>query len=211
MQPHDPLSLADYRRRVQASYSEVRSAGDSTTAWETWRTARDHLFRSHAQSPLTVADRAKFAGLRYFPHDPALRIAAPLEPLDEKPVAVDHSGKGQTQFIPIGVVSLSALGIDESLTVFWLDAYGGGLFLPFRDATAGITTYGGGRYLLDTVKGADLGTAADHLVLDFNYSYHPSCVYSSAWSCPLAPETNRLSGAIEAGETMPKSIVGPHT
>lgn len=185
-------------------YAEVRGAGDSSTAWETWRAARDHLFRSHSQSPLPVSDRAAFTGLRYFPYDPALGIAARLEPLDENPVAISHSGTGETQFTPIGVVSLSALGIDEDLTVYWLDAYGGGLFLPFRDATSGNTTYGGGRYLLDTVKGADLGTAADDLVLDFNYSYHPSCVYSSAWSCPLAPEANRLSAPIEAGEAMPR-------
>ncbi len=39
------------------------------------------------------------------------------------------------------------------LTLFWISAYGGGLFLPFRDATAPVETYGAGRYLADTVKG----------------------------------------------------------
>ncbi len=84
----------------------------------------------------------------------------------------------------------------------WLDAYGGGVFLPFRDATNGRSTYGGGRYLLDTVKGADLGHEADQIVLDFNYSYHQSCVYSERWSCPLAPPANRLTFAVEAGERL---------
>jgi uncharacterized protein (DUF1684 family) len=90
-----------------------------------------------------------------------------------------------------------------SLAVYWLEGYGGGLFLPFRDALAGRETYGGGRYLLDTVKGADLGTGDDgRLVLDFNYAYNPSCAYDPRWSCPLAPSENRMRIAVEAGERM---------
>src|SRR5438094_612159 len=83
------------------------------------------------------------------------------------------------------------------------DIYGGGVFLPFRDATSGRTTYGGGRYLLDTAKGADLGVRSDELVLDFNFAYHPSCVHDSTWTCPLAPLENRLAAPIDAGERMP--------
>jgi len=41
--------------------------------------------------------------------------------------------------------------------MYWLDGYAGGVFLPFRDASSGTETYGDGRYLLDTSKGADLG------------------------------------------------------
>ena len=81
--------------------------------------------------------------------------------------------------------------------------YGGGVFLPFRDETNGATTYGAGRYVLDTVKGADLGGADGRLVVDFNYAYHPSCAYDPRWSCPLAPATNRLVGPVEAGERLP--------
>jgi len=100
-------------------------------------------------------------------------------------------------FVRAGVVDLPI----GRLEVYWLDAYGGGLFLPFRDATSGTTTYGGGRYLLDTIKGADLGsTEAGALVLDFNFAYHPSCHYHHRWSCPLAPRENHLTVPIEAGE-----------
>lgn len=87
------------------------------------------------------------------------------------------------------------------LALFWIDVYGGGLFVPFRDGTSGNGTYGGGRYLLDTVKGADLGSTADgRLILDFNFAYHPSCHYDPRWSCPLAPRENWLAARIEAGE-----------
>ena len=74
------------------------------------------------------------------------------------------------------------------------------MFLPFRDGTSGNQTYGGGRYLLDTAKGADLGTEDGGLVLDFNFAYHPSCVWDDRWSCPLAPPGNRLDIEVLAGE-----------
>jgi uncharacterized protein (DUF1684 family) len=87
-----------------------------------------------------------------------------------------------------------------ALELYWLEAYGGGVFLPFGDATGGGETYGGGRYLLDTVKGSDLGGGDDTLVLDFNFAYNPSCAYDPRWACPLTPTANRLSSAVRAGE-----------
>jgi uncharacterized protein (DUF1684 family) len=92
--------------------------------------------------------------------------------------------------------------------VYWIDVYGGGVFLPFRDATAGTETYGAGRYLLDTVKGADLGGSDSRLILDFNYAYHPSWAYDARWSCPLAPPENRLDVAVRAGERLSSSRRG---
>ena len=87
-----------------------------------------------------------------------------------------------------------------NLEVYWLDGYGGGLFLPFADATTGNETYGAGRYLLDTAKGADLGNHDDRLVLDFNFAYQPSCAYDPRWTCPLTPPANRLPIPVRAGE-----------
>jgi uncharacterized protein (DUF1684 family) len=86
------------------------------------------------------------------------------------------------------------------LSFYWLNTYGGGVFVPFRDETNGSETYGGGRYLLDTAKGADLGHSGTKVILDFNYSYHPSCAHNEAWSCPLAPAENRLAIPVRAGE-----------
>ena len=91
-------------------------------------------------------------------------------------------------------------GAEHELDLFWLEGYGGGLYLPFADATSGTETYGAGRYLLDTVKGADLGMEGDRLVLDFNLAYNPSCAYDPRWLCPLAPPANRLAVAVRAGE-----------
>jgi hypothetical protein len=68
-----------------------------------------------------------------------------------------------------------------------------------------VTTYGGGRYLIDTVKGADLGGDDGRLILDFNFAYNPSCAYDAAWACPLAPAGNTLSRPLRAGELVPSS------
>ena len=90
------------------------------------------------------------------------------------------------------------------LGLAWLEGYAGGLFLSFRDATGGAQTYGGGRYLLDAAKGADLGgdPARGTLILDFNFAYQPSCAFDPRWACPLVPPENRLDLPIRAGERL---------
>ena len=91
-----------------------------------------------------------------------------------------------------------------SLGAFWIAGYAGGLFVPFTDATSGKETYGGGRYLLDTIKSADFGSDArdDTIVLDFNYAYHPSCAYDPRWVCPLAPPDSRLGYTSPSGRAV---------
>ena len=66
-------------------------------------------------------------------------------------------------------------------------------------------TYGGGRYLVDTIKGADLGSdaAGGTIVLDFNFAYNPSCAYDPAWACPLATRGNVLPAPVPVGEQQP--------
>jgi uncharacterized protein len=104
------------------------------------------------------------------------------------------------RFTRFGDAEFELDGQTLTLELYWLEGYGGGIYLPFADATSGTTTYNGGRYLLDTVKGADLGSDGDLLVLDFNFAYHPSCAYDPRWSCPLAPPANRLALEIRSGE-----------
>jgi len=190
------LELLDWRRRIFSLYAEVR-AGEPAIGHARWRAVRDELFRSHPQSPLDVEGRRFFSGLRYFEYDPALRFAASVDPRPGERVEIQTSTGEAMAMRRFGVVDLPV----GRLEVYWIDVYGGGVFIPFRDATSGTTTYGGGRYLLDTIKGADLGsTEAGALVLDFNFAYHPSCHYHHRWSCPLAPRENHLTVPIEAGE-----------
>jgi uncharacterized protein (DUF1684 family) len=178
----------------------VRAEVDPARAWTRWVAERDRLFAEHPQAPLTKASRAGFGGLEYFGYDPAARVVGIVEPADGGLEQLPSSGRAPIGFYRIGRVRFTLDGSDQSAGLYWLDAYGGGLFLPFVDTTGGAETYGGGRYLLDTVKGSDLGATAEGLVLDFNFAYNPSCSYDPRWACPLAPAENRLTIPVRAGE-----------
>ena len=195
----DTLALLDWKRRVFALYEAVRTMAPEE-GWTLWREKRDELFRSHPQSPLPPGDREGFEGLEYWPYDPEARVLAELEDVEAPPQPIETSGVEPMLFQPFARAWFELHGERLSLEVHWLTGYGGGVFLPFRDATSGRESYGGGRYVLDTVKGADLGEEDGRLVLDFNFGYNPSCSYDPGWVCPLAPPANRLAVAVEAGE-----------
>lgn len=192
------LTLLDWRRRVDELYAEVRRTPDAREAHELWRTTRDDLFRRHPESPVPPDARGEFQGLEVAPYDPGLRFELEVD-TDVEPLSLDvPEGVGATLHLRrIGAVHLPSLG---DLDVWWLGSYGGGLFVPVKDALAGKETFGGGRYVLDTVKGADLGGDGPWLVLDLNFAYNPSCAYDARWVCPLAPPGNTLSVPLRAGE-----------
>jgi uncharacterized protein (DUF1684 family) len=196
----DIMSLLDWKRRVFALYDDVRSAPSPEEGWWLWRDRRDMLFGEHPQSPLPADGRDAFSGLRYVEYDPRLRVLAEVEPAPPAEVAIGASAGRPVSFERVGRARFALAGKDQTLDLFWLDAYGGGLFVPLADATSGDETYGAGRYLLDTVKGADLGTSDGRLVLDLNFAYNPSCAYDPRWACPLAPPGNRLPVPVRGGE-----------
>ena len=195
------LTLLDWRRRVAALYAAVRAAEDPEAGWLAWRAGRDELIGGHPDSPLDAGARGAFAGVPIAPYDPALRFLVPVD-TDVEPERreVPTADDGLVVLDRIGRVTLRDVG---RLDVWWVGGYGGGVFLPLRDGSAGTTTYGGGRYLLDSIKGADLGGTDGRLVVDLNFAYHPSCTYDPRWSCPLAPEGNRTAVPADAGEQLP--------
>jgi uncharacterized protein (DUF1684 family) len=206
MDGEQALALADWRRQVSAIYQAARdeAAHDPEVAWTDWRRSRDELFAAHPQSPVPLVQRLAFAGLRYFEYDPSGRVSAEMRRTEPQSIELDVSTGDPVAFTRVGACAFELDGAAHTLDLYWLDGYAGGLFLPFRDDTSGTDTYGAGRYLLDTAKGADLGTdERGRLVLDFNFAYNPSCAYDPIWSCPLAPPGNRLDAAVRAGEQTP--------
>jgi len=193
------LDVADWRRRVFALYAEVRDSRDLPAAHDLWRRTRDELFAEHPSSPLLPDDRAAFTGLPTRPYEPGWRFELPLLPAPDARLDVETGTDGTVPFERIGLVDVPGVG---TLDVWRLASYGGGIFIPVKDALAGKRggTYGGGRYLLDTIKGADLGRGSADLVLDFNFAYNPSCAYDPAWACPLAPAGNTVLVDIPVGE-----------
>jgi uncharacterized protein (DUF1684 family) len=197
-------ALWDWRRQMAALYASVRAEPDPERSWAQWRTGKDRLFGTHSQSPIETGIRRNFGGLRYFPYDPQLRFAVGLTLVDEPPMSFDAGNDGALLMRPFAYTDGLAERLGKELTLFWLTGYGGGVFLPFMDATSGTETYGGGRYILDTIKSADLGeNPSGELILDFNFAYNPSCCYSPRYVCPLAPATNRLALPVRAGELAP--------
>jgi uncharacterized protein len=203
----DVAELLDWKRRVFALYADIRAAKDPEGMWRRWRAERDDMFASHPQSPVPKDKRPTIAGLDYFDYDHSLRVLADVEEAEPQTYEIATSGNGGTySFRRYATASFDVAASSQTLELYWLEGYGGGIFVPFRDATSGSETYGAGRYVLDTVKGADLGSEGGRLVLDFNFAYNPSCSYDPRWVCPLAPPPNRLVVPVRAGERTTPSI-----
>lgn len=203
--PVTALATADWRRNVFALYEQARRASESISvshAHSLWATGRDRLFGTHPASPLPEDTRRRFRGLRTARYDPAFRFEAVIEDAGAgESMEVATGTDGVVPFTRLGTVTVEGVG---SLAVWNLDSYGGGIFIPVKDATAGADggSYGGGRYLLDTIKGAHLGTGEGpgSLILDFNYLYNPSCAYDEAWACPLPGAENTVAAELPVGE-----------
>ena len=226
------LELADWRRRISALYAAVRTlaADDPTCAWQHWCRTRETMFREHPQSPLPLERRASFTA-HHFPYDPALRVAVTVD-LDvrsddeaadggevrgdghreQEGIPLSGTADGSIALQRVGTVVVPFVAGERRLELYWMGGYGDGLFLSFRDLTNGIDTYGGGRYLLDAAKSADLGLAGHgdgvglddlhRLTLDFNFAYHPSCAWDPQWVCPLVARENYLDIMVQGGEQL---------
>lgn len=196
--------LLDYRRYVSEMYGRVRASTLSPEAtWLRFRQERDKLFCAHPQSALSEEQKANFTSLDYYDYDPALRFSLPIDN-DVEPDVIELSlpGDGIVKMRRFGKVHFTVADEPVSLSLFWILGYGGGVFLHFRDLTNKTETNGGGRYLLDTIKHADLGNEDANIIIDFNYAYNPSCGYNHRWYCPLFDDENVLPVAIPAGEKM---------
>lgn len=124
---------------------------------------------------------ARFTG---YPEPRRITVGAVVEGLNHFPTAV-------------GTVEFELAGAPRRLVAL-AGKLGAGLVLHFRDATSGVTTYGGGRILLAPAPGPD-----GSLVIDFNRTANLPCAFTAYATCPLPPEENALPVAVEAGEQTP--------
>jgi uncharacterized protein (DUF1684 family) len=199
----NPLALAHWRQKVAEMYAAVRRAPPAGRhiAWQDWRASRNDLFRFHEQSPLDNLQKNNFSGLSYFDYDPDWHVVAKVEyDVPQDAFAVDLGEDGAFLMKRFGRATFSAKNHELGLSLFWIEGYGGGLFIPFRDKTNRGDSYGGGRYLFDTLKGVDIGVGEGNIIFDFNYAYNPSCAYNPRWVCPLSPVENQLPIPVAAGE-----------
>ena len=192
------LTLWDWRRRTAALWQDIRAAETPEAGWTLWKNTRAELFAHHPQTPLDPGGEMP----TYFDYDPGLRFAVDLAPAEtEAPIYMPAGQDGDVALTPFATTAGLRSALGGELTLYWVGGYGGGAFLPFLDATSGKQSYGGGRYLLDTIKSADHGTTPHgKTILDFNFAYNPSCYYSPRWVCPLSPRGNRLPAPVNGGE-----------
>ena len=121
---------------------------------------------------------------KFVRYDPPRKIAI-VNVLDE---TSDEPSPGYVEFEVFGrMYTLDAVGDDD------------GLFIVFKDATAGDTTYGSGRFLFIEEK----PRPGVPFKLDFNRAYNPPCAFSEFTTCPLPPKQNILKARIDAGEKYP--------
>ena len=161
-----------------------------------FRVQKDAFFKSHPHSPLTSEQQETFAGLRYFPENPELRLVLPIERFAEQDTIVMQTSTGDERvYTRYGRLHFTVDGQDAALTLY-ADEHSGAFFLPFADALRGRETYGAGRYL----DPEPLGDG--RFLVDFNLAYNPYCAYNDDWSCPLTPVENWLRAPIRAGERL---------
>ncbi|MBA3724222.1 MAG: DUF1684 domain-containing protein [Candidatus Levybacteria bacterium] len=204
----DYFDLYDYRQRVFLMYKKrnslLQQGASHAAILKEFREEKDELFASHPQSALDNDQRTKFKGLSYFPYSKDLVFEAEVIEIPPRAVTVPKNPYEAMTMTSIAQVTFAIAGQPATLSIYWIDVYGGGLFLPFHDGTSPDISYGAGRYLFDTIKGSSFlestRNGKNTIILDFNYAYNPSCAYNPLWVCPLAPVENRITPRIEAGE-----------
>ena len=136
-----------------------------------------------------------FEGVENYPIDPGWRYEARFIPAEPGQVIEIANVVGQTEAMDvIGTAEFERdgrmhrlLGVREK----GVDA----MWFLFTDRTNGRETYGAGRFLY-----SDGMPENGRVVVDFNKSYNPPCVFNEFSTCPLPPQQNRLDLAVTAGE-----------
>lgn len=134
----------------------------------------------------------------WFPPQSRWRVPATFEPADASERLAVVNVLGDVGEVP--VAGRLVFDLDGRRCRLVATRSGERLFVNFRDATSGRSTYGAGRFLL-----VDAPTdGCTHI--DFNRAYHPPCAHTTHATCPLPPLENRLPVAVTAGERHPTGV-----
>ena len=165
-----------------------------------WQQNLDHEFADSTESCLSTSDRAKFAGLDYYPINYKYRIKAHFERTkDEKEFGMKTTTDRLPIYVRYGIASFSFEGKEYNINIYQnvkfakTDKYKNYLFMLFNDKTSGVESYAGGRYIdLQIPEG-------DEIIIDFNMAYNPYCAYNHKYSCPIPPDDDYFDMEILAG------------
>ncbi len=187
---------------LKAQEQDVSVSKNYMKSIENERKGTNIKFMYTDESPLAPYQRKGFRGLDYFPVDKKYRVEAILvKDSVQKTIVMKTSTSRAPEYIKYGIVKFEIDTFHLGLSVFQytklLDQPNQErhLFIPFRDETTSLETYGGGRYI-----DSEIPEEGNVLILDFNKAYNPYCAYNHKYSCVLPPDENQLPVRIEAGE-----------
>jgi Uncharacterized conserved protein len=175
-----------------------------TEQWEAavgrLREQKDRYFATDPHSPMPPDQQGEdFPGLSYFPYDPAFRVVIPQdEGVEHAEITVETTADGEQSYRRAGRFTLAVPPGEVTLSSFAPLDGADRLWVPFRDATSGETTYGAGRYL--DLRPDEHQLADGTWIVDLNLAYNPTCAYNPAYECPLVPTENWLDVPVDAGE-----------
>ncbi|MEM8901481.1 MAG: DUF1684 domain-containing protein [Bacteroidota bacterium] len=179
--------------QAQTSYVEELAA---------YRQDKDIKYADTVSSPVPDEYLTDFGGLNYFEVDSSFKVVARLERVEKPSPHTFNTSKAEKKrtYILYGMLHFTMKGKKSKLTIYYaprpaaLRKKKKMLFLPFRDKTNGVSTYGGGRYLeVEDPEG-------DEIVLDFNKAYNPYCAYGGDFACVVPPRDNLIEVEVMAGE-----------
>ena len=179
----------------------AQSKKEQILAIEKFQKELNDQYRSKENSPLRGSNFENFKQHPFFSIDLKYRVKAKLTKTpDSEPFELPTSSGKKKVYRKYGVATFKIDGQElqialyQSIDLLKNPKYKNYLFLPFKDATNGTNTYGGGKYLdLEIPKGRTI-------IIDFNQSYHPYCAYNAYdYNCPIVPEENNLPIEIKAG------------
>ncbi len=181
--------------------SSCSTSSDSKTAYQSEilkvRKSKNKLFASPNGSPLPSAEIKTFAGLDYFPIDSNYKVNAKLEHISPPQLYhMPNTGRSTETYFQSLKLKFNLNGNQHELMGFQSIEDPEVLFIPFKDASNGFETYGGGRYLELTYPAPDQTS----MCIDFNLAFSPYCAYGGNYVCPIPPVTNTLATTVKAGE-----------
>jgi uncharacterized protein (DUF1684 family) len=178
-----------------AQLFSLKNPNNYQTKIENMRQQKDAQFQKSGNSPILEAKRNSFKGLFYFPIEENYKVWAKLEASKQNDTLVISTTKGEKmRYFRAGTLVFTLFDYPSSLNAYRSAENPASLFVPFKDLTTNVSTYGGGRYLDIPYK------EGQEIELDFNLAYNPYCVYNEHYSCPIPPKENKLNREILAGE-----------
>lgn len=157
-----------------------------------------------ANGILNETEVAKIRSLAYFPVDASKKIKAVFVEKKGKKFQLPTSSGSTKTYLQYGFIEFKwqetnvRLNVYQDVNLAKKTGYEDYLIIPFKDATSGNETYGGGRYIDFRIP------KTREVLIDFNLAYNPYCAYSHRYSCPIPPVENQLTISIDAGEKTPE-------